>query len=418
MSSCAAGISDRTVVLYELDQACAVDGAIPMQLNDLIGQIESGVATLRRDLHAHPELAFNENRTADVVAAHLEKLGLEVCRGMARTGVVARLQVGSGKRAIGLRADMDALPLPELNTFAHRSQHAGRMHACGHDGHTAMLLGAAEALAATRNFDGTVYFIFQPAEEHQGGGKVMIEEGLFTRFPMESVFGLHNWPGMAAGSFAVMEGPVMAGADTFEITITGRGGHAAMPHQAADVVVAGSALVQALQMLVSRNTDPLDSAVISVTRFNAGFADNVLPEHAVLGGTVRSFNTTLQDALEAGLHRVCDGIGETYGVTVALQYERGYPPTINAVEPALVCREVARAVVGEARVYTDLKPSMGAEDFAYMAQAVPACYVWLGNGPGEGGCLLHSPHYDFNDAVIPVGIRYWVGIAERVLGTT
>ena len=415
MSSCAAGISDRTVVLYELDQACAVDGAISMQLNDLIGQIASDVATLRRDLHAHPELAFNENRTADVVAAHLEKLGLEVFRGIARTGVVARLKAGSGNRAIGLRADMDALPLPELNTFAHRSQHAGHMHACGHDGHTAMLLGAAEALAATRNFNGTVVFIFQPAEEHQGGGRVMIEEGLFERFPMESVFGLHNWPGMAAGSFAVMEGPVMAGADHFEITITGRGGHAAMPNQATDVVVAGSALVQALQTLVSRNTDPLDSAVVSVTRFNAGFADNVLPQHAVLGGTVRSFNVKLQDALEAGMHRVCEGIGSAYGVTVALKYERGYPPTINAVEPAALCSEVARSVVGDARVHTDMKPSMGAEDFAYMAQAVPACYVWLGNGPGEGGCMLHSPHYDFNDAVIPVGIRYWVGIAERIL---
>ena len=389
-----------------------------MQLNDLIGRIQSGVATLRRDLHAHPELAFNEHRTADVVAAHLQKLGLEVFRGLARTGVVARLKAGSGKRSIGLRADMDALPLPELNTFSHRSRHDGRMHACGHDGHTAMLLGAAEALAETRNFDGTVYFIFQPAEEHQGGSRAMIEEGLFERFPMESVFGLHNWPGMAAGSFAVMEGPVMAGTDIFEITVTGRGGHAAMPHQAADVVVAGSALVQALQTLVSRNTDPLDSVVVSVTRFNAGHADNVLPEHAVLGGTVRSFNEKLQDALEAGMYRVCGGIGETHGVSVALRYERGYPPTINAAGPAALCREVARSVVGEKRVYTDLRPSMGAEDFAYLAQTVPACYVWLGNGPGESGRLLHSPHYDFNDEIISVGIRYWMGIVERVLDST
>jgi len=388
-------------------------------INELLPALTQKIATLRRDIHAHPELAFDEKRTAAKVADYLDALGLEVHRGIARTGVVAKLSLGSGKRAVGLRADMDALPLIELNTFPHHSTHAGRMHACGHDGHTAMLLGAAEALSKLRNFDGTVYFIFQPAEEHEGGGRVMVEEGLFERFPMDMVFGLHNWPGMPAGSFGVTEGPVMAGTDRFDIEITGRGGHAAMPHQAVDVVLAGSALVQAVQSLVSRNTDPLAAAVVSVTRFHAGHADNVLPESAVLGGTVRTLDAELQDELEEGLRRICRGIEATYRVSIDLRYERGYPPTVNAPEPSFIARETARAVVadaaGDAQVLTGLAPSMGAEDFAYLARVVPACYVWLGNGPGEGGCMLHSPHYDFNDKIIATGIRYWVRLAERAL---
>lgn len=381
-------------------------------------ELATRIATLRRDLHAHPELAFEETRTASVVAAHLKKLGLDVFEGIAKTGVVARLKLGDSPRAIGLRADMDALPLPELNGFPHRSRHEGRMHACGHDGHTAMLLGAAEALSLlrdTNNFDGTVYFIFQPAEEHEGGGRVMVEEGLFERFPMQMVFGLHNWPGLPAGSIAVTEGPVMAGADRFEIAINARGAHAAMPHQGTDAILAGADLVQAFQSLVSRATDPLDSAVVSVTRFHAGHADNILPERAVLGGTVRSFRPELQDALEAGLARICTGIETTHRVRIELHYERGYPPTINAAEPSIICREVARQVVGGDHVLTNLKPSMGAEDFAYLSRVVPGCYVWLGNGPGEGGCMLHSPHYDFNDTIIATGIRYWVRLVEKAL---
>ncbi|CAB1369530.1 M20 aminoacylase family protein [Denitratisoma oestradiolicum] len=387
-------------------------------MEELLPNLVSRIAALRRDLHAHPELAFKEHRTAEVVATYLEKLGLEVFRGIAGTGVVARLRCGSSGRAIGLRADMDALPLTELNTFPHHSRLPGAMHACGHDGHTAMLLGAAESLVnfgGTGRFDGTVYFIFQPAEEHEGGGRVMVEEGLFERFPMDMVFGMHNWPGMAAGSFGVLEGPVMAAADRFAIEITGRGGHAAMPHQAVDVVVAGSALVQALQTLVSRNTDPLESTVLSVTRFQAGHADNVLPESALLGGTVRSFRPELQDAMEEGMGRICTGIETTYRVRVDLGFERGYPPTVNAELPTLVAREAARRVAGHDQVFTQLKPSMGAEDFSYLSRVVPGCYVWLGNGPGEGGCMLHSPHYDFNDDVIPVGIRYWVRLVERAL---
>jgi hippurate hydrolase len=378
-------------------------------------ELHQRIAALRRDLHAHPELAFEERRTSDVVAVQLERLGIETHRGIAGTGVVARIRAGTSKRSIGLRADMDALPLAELNEFPHRSRHAGCMHACGHDGHTAMLLGAAEVLAQRARegaFDGTVHLIFQPAEEHEGGGRVMVEEGLFERFPMDMVFGLHNWPGLPAGSFVITAGPVMAGADRFDITIRGRGGHAAMPHQATDTVLAGAALVQALQSLVSRNVDPQDSAVVSVTRFQAGFADNVLPETALLGGTVRCFWPELQDVLEAGMRRICHGIELAHGVEIALQYHRGYPPTINDAGAAALCRDAVRQLGNDIVV---AKPSMGAEDFAYLSGVVPGCYVWLGNGPGEGGCMLHSPHYDFNDAIIPTGIAYWVALTEHIL---
>lgn len=389
-----------------------------MSLSGLLADLAARTAALRRDLHAHPELAFVENRTAAVVASHLRQHGIEVFEGIAKTGVVGRLKAGNSPRAIGLRADMDALPLPELNTFPHRSRHEGCMHACGHDGHTAMLLGAAEALVRLRDsgsFDGTVYFIFQPAEEHEGGGRVMVEEGLFERFPMQMVFGLHNWPGLPAGSIAVTEGPVMAGADRFEIVITAHGAHAAMPHQGTDAVLAGAALVQAVQALVSRQTDPQDAAVVSVTRFHAGHADNILPEQAVLGGTVRTLRPELQDDLEEGLRRICNGIEITHRVQVELHYARGYPPTVNAPEPTFICREVARQVVSGEQVFAHLKPSMGAEDFSYLSRVVPGCYVWLGNGPGEGGCMLHSPHYDFNDEIIATGIRYWVRLVEKAL---
>ena len=386
-----------------------------MELDTLLPELHEKIATVRRDIHAHPELAFNEHRTADVVADYLEKLGLEVHRGLAGTGVVAKISAGSSTRAIGLRADMDALPLKELNTFSHHSTIDGKMHACGHDGHTAMLLGAAEALAKTRNFDGTVYLIFQPAEEHEGGGRVMVEEGLFDKFPMEMVFGLHNWPGMEPGTMSVIEGPVMAGTDRFEITVTGRGGHAAMPHQANDAVVASATLITNLQTLVSRNTDPQEATVVSVTRIHAGHADNILPNSVVMGGTVRSLKPELKDMMEAGVRRICAGVETMFGVEIELVYSYGYPPTINAKQATDHARAVAEKVVGKDKLLTHLKPSMGAEDFAYMAAVKPGCYVWLGNGLGEGGCMLHSPHYDFNDAVIPTGIRYWLTLAETIL---
>ncbi len=378
------------------------------------------LVAFRRDIHAHPELAFAEHRTAARVADQLAALGLSVERGVARTGVVATLSAGSGADCIALRADLDALPLAELNAFAHRSRHDGVMHACGHDGHTTMLLGAAEVLAAERGFDGTVVFVFQPAEEGEGGGRLMVEEGLFERHPARMVFGLHNWPGLPAGDIAVADGPVMASTDRFELTVAGRGGHAAMPHLAVDVVVAGAALVQALQTLVSRNCDPLDAAVLSVARFEAGTADNVLPERAVLAGTVRALDAGVRDAMEAGIARVCAGIETTYGVRIDVRYARGYPPTVNATVATAAARRAAAGVVGPARVHANLKPSMGAEDFSYLAQAVPGCYVWLGNGTGTthgagAGCTLHSPHYDFNDEIIETGIRYWVELVRGCL---
>ncbi len=389
-----------------------------MKIIPAIAQNQLRLAALRRDLHAHPETAFEEQRTSDVVAAFLESLGIEVHRGLAATGVVGVLRSGSSDKTIGLRADMDALPIAEQNVFPHRSRHEGKMHACGHDGHTAMLLAAAEYLAATRAFDGTVYFIFQPAEEGEGGARVMIEQGLFERWPMQAVFGMHNWPGLAAGQFAIMPGPVMASADQFDIIVKGHGAHAAMPHQGADPVVAGAALVQALQSIVSRTLDPLDAAVLSLTRFHAGDVYNVIPDHALLGGTVRAFRSEVQDQVEAAMERTCNGIASGYGVQVNLDYRRGYPATINSAAEAELCRNVASTLVGGENVRCDLRPSMGAEDFSYMLQQRPGCYVWLGNGLGEGGCMLHNPHYDFNDDVLPIGASYWARLVEHVLGVS
>ena len=389
-----------------------------VDLDRLLVEMHPRVTAIRRDIHAHPELAFAEHRTADIVARRLGELGYEVHTGLAGTGVVGRLCAGSGHGSIGLRADMDALPIAEGNEFDHRSRHPGCMHACGHDGHVATLLGAAEALRALRDagrFSGAVHLIFQPAEEHEGGGQRMVEEGLFQRFPMDMVFGLHNWPGLEAGTMAVREGPVMAGADRFDIIINGRGGHAAMPHLASDTVLAGSALVQALQALVSRATDPQAAAVVSVTRFHAGDADNVLPAQAVLGGTVRTFDGADQERIAAGMKRVCDAVALAHGVEVSFVFRRGYPPTTNAPVAADICRRAALAAFGAPRLRTDLPPSMGAEDFAYLANAVPGCYAWIGNGPGLGGCMLHSPRYDFNDEIIPLAIRYWLKVVETAL---
>ncbi len=372
---------------------------------------------LRHDLHAHPELAFEEHRSSDVVAAFLQSLGIEVHRGLAGTGVVGVLRNGDSERSIGLRADMDALPLHEQNLFPHRSRHDGRMHACGHDGHTAMLLGAAQALAGDSDFNGTVVFIFQPAEETDGGARVMIEQGLFDRFPVDAVFGMHNLPGLPTGQFAVRSGPVMACADQFDIVLSGHGGHAAMPQQARDPLVAGAALVQALQTVVSRTLDPLDPAVLSVTRFfSGGEAYNVIPSEARIGGTVRAFRAEVQDRVEAALERLAAGIATAHGVQARVNYRRGYPPTINSAAEAALCAEVARAVAGDGHVRTDLNPSMGAEDFSYMLREKPGCYVWIGNGMAEGGCMLHNPHYDFNDEILPLGVAYWVELVKRVLG--
>ena len=386
-----------------------------MHLLDLFRADHAEITAIRRDIHAHPELAFEEHRTAALVADRLETLGIETHRGVGQTGVVGVLRAGTSKRAIGLRADMDALPIHEKNDFAHHSRHAGRMHACGHDGHTAMLLGAAAHLARHPDFDGTVYFLFQPAEEGEGGAPAMIEDGLFERFPMEAVFGLHNWPGQPLGHIAVHHGPVMACADRFDIEIRGHGAHAAMPHQGVDPVLAGTALVQALQSVVSRNADPQDAAVLSVTQFHAGDAYNVIPDVARIGGTVRAFRPEVRAQVEAAMQRICTGIGAAFGANVNFEYRRGYPPTINTPPEADFCIQVAAEVCGESHVLIDPKPSMGAEDFSYFLQEKPGCYVWLGNGPGEGGCTLHNPHYDFNDEAIPYGVAYWVRLAQRWL---
>jgi amidohydrolase len=371
---------------------------------------------LRHDLHAHPELAYNEHRTSDIVAAFLQECGIEVHRGLAGTGVVGVLKKGSSSRMIGLRADMDALPVHEKNSFPHRSRLEGKMHACGHDGHTAMLLAAAQYLATDGHFDGTAVFIFQPAEETDGGARVMIEQGLFTQFPVQSVYGMHNWPGLPAGEFAVHSGPVMACADQFDIVLRGHGAHAAMPHQGKDALLAGSALVQALQSVVSRTLDPLDAAVLSITQFFAGGeAYNVIPAEVRLGGTVRAFRPEVQDSIEAAMERQCAGIAAAYGVQANLTYRRGYPPTVNSSAEARLCQDVLCDLVGNDHVRADANPSMGAEDFSYMLREKPGCYVWIGNGLAEGGCMLHNPHYDFNDNVLTLGATYWVKLAEKLL---
>ncbi len=386
-----------------------------MELIPALKKNRTRLAAWRHDLHAHPELAFEERRTADLVASVLTLAGLEVHRGLAETGVVGVLKAGTSQRAIGLRADMDALPLHEQNTFPHRSQHEGRMHACGHDGHTVMLLGAAEYLAESRNFDGTIYFVFQPAEETIGGARVMIEQGLLEQFPMEQVFGMHNWPGLAAGQFAVHSGPVMACADQFDIVVRGHGAHAAMPHQGRDPVLAGATLIQSLQSVVSRNVDPLDSVVLSVTRFQAGEAYNIIPDEVRIGGTLRAFRNDLRDAAENHMERICSGIGAAHGLQISLDYRRGYPPTVNTADEAAICRRIATNLVGERNVHTTLNPSMGAEDFAYFLHERPGCYVWIGNGMDEGGCMLHNPHYDFNDDILALGASYWARLAEHLL---
>lgn len=376
------------------------------------------IVAIRRDLHAHPELAFKETRTSDIVAQTLTSLGLEVHRGLAGTGVVGTLRKGKGGKAIGLRADMDALPVLEKNGFAHCSTHHGRMHACGHDGHTSMLLGAARYLAEnidTLDFEGAVHFIFQPAEESEGGAHVMIEDGLFQQFSMDAVFGLHNWPGIPVGEMAVVPGPVMAGTCSFEISVRGKGCHAAMPHQGADTLVAVSHLVLALQTVVSRNVDPCEAAVVSVTQIHGGEALNVIPDDAVLRGTIRSFKPDVQVVVEQSIKRICSGIESMFGVNIGIAFDQRYPPTVNSLDATEVCQEVAASIVGEQRVRRNELPSMGAEDFAYMLQEKPGCYIWLGNGLGQGGCSLHNPHYDFNDEIMPLGISYWVRLVERML---
>jgi len=383
--------------------------------DSFIDRHQDNWTALRRDLHAHPELAFAETRTSDRVAERLALAGLEVRRGLAGTGVVGLLQGRRPGPMIGLRADMDALPLHEANDFAHRSTHAGRMHACGHDGHTAMLVAAAETLADAPDFAGAVAFIFQPAEEGDGGARQMMDEGLFAEFPCEEVYALHNWPGLAAGSFAVHRGPVMASADQFDIVLHGHGAHAAMPHEGLDPVTAAAALIQTLQTVVSRRTDPLKAAVVSVTRMQAGEAYNIIPESVTVGGTVRALDNGVRDALQLQISEAASGIAAAHGLRATVEYRRGYPATVNHPTQADFARAIAEEVAGRESVRTDLAPSMGAEDFGFMLMDKPGAYLWIGNGPGSGGCMLHNPHYDFNDAILPLGVRFWRALVQRRL---
>ncbi|ARP83265.1 amidohydrolase [Bordetella genomosp. 8] len=391
-----------------------------MKLLEPIIAWQAELAAIRRDLHAHPELCFEEFRTADVVAGKLEEWGIPVHRGLGGTGVVGTIRGnGPGTRAIGLRADMDALPMQEINTFEHASRHPGKMHACGHDGHTAMLLGAARYLAQHRDFDGTVYVIFQPAEEHGGGAKRMIDDGLFREFPMEAVFGMHNWPGMAQGAFGLTDGPIMASSNDFRITITGKGSHAGMPHLGIDPVMTAVQLAQSLQTIITRNRNPLDAAVLSITQIHAGSADNVVPTQAVMRGTVRTFTVESLDLIEERMRDIAVHTCAALACEVDFDFQRHYPPTINHREEAAVCAEVMRELVGADNVNDHVQPSMGAEDFAFMLQEIPGCYVWIGNGWGDhrvaghgmGPCMLHNGSYDFNDELLGLGATYWVRLA-------
>ena len=396
-----------------------------MNVIDSIVTQAAGIAAVRRDIHAHPELCFEEVRTADVVAQKLTEWGIPIHRGLGKTGVVGIVKGrdgGASGRAIGLRADMDALPMQEFNTFAHASQHHGKMHACGHDGHTAMLLAAAQHFAKHRNFDGTVYLIFQPAEEGGGGARVMIEDGLLEQFPMQAVFGMHNWPGMKMGQFAVSPGPVMASSNEFKITVRGKGGHAAMPHMGVDPVPIACQMVQAFQTIISRNKKPVDAGVISVTMIHTGEATNVVPDSCELQGTVRTFTLEVLDMIEARMKQVAEHTCAAHEATCDFEFVRNYPPTVNSAAEADFARKVMASIVGEANVLVQ-EPTMGAEDFAFMLQARPGAYCFIANGDGGhrdlghggGPCTLHNPSYDFNDDLIPLGATYWVRLAEEWL---
>ncbi|HUN45200.1 MAG TPA: M20 aminoacylase family protein [Stellaceae bacterium] len=384
-----------------------------MPILNRIADFHADLTGWRRDIHAHPETAFEEHRTAEFVAKRLGDFGIEIHRGLAGTGVVGTLR-GSrpGGRAIAIRADMDALHVHEKNHFGHSSTHDGKMHACGHDGHTTMLLGAARYLAETRNFAGTVHFIFQPAEESEGGARVMIEEGLFQKFPVEAVYGMHNWPGLPVGQFGVRPGPLLAASDTFEIVVEGKGAHGAMPHTGIDPVVTAAQITLGLQTIRSRVTHPLDGAVVSVTQVHGGDTWNVIPDEVVLRGTARSFKPEVQDQIEDGIRRIAAGVATANGARVRVTYQRRYPATVNSPAETEVAIGAAAEVAGEKNVHRDYTPSMGAEDFSFMLKAKPGCYILIGNGESAS---LHNSHYDFNDEVLPLGASYWARLVERVL---
>ncbi len=390
-----------------------------MPIVNRIGELTHEMTEWRREMHMHPETAFEEEWTSAFIKERLETFGMdEIHTGIAKTGIVAVLRgQGTSGDAVGLRADFDALDILELNDVPYKSQNPGKMHACGHDGHTAMLLGAAKYMAETRNFDGTVYFIFQPAEENEGGGRVMVEEGLFERFPMGAVYGMHNSPSLPVGQVSMGPGPMMAGYDIFEIAIDGYGTHAARPHQGVDPVVVQAQIVLALQTIASRQSDAIDSVVLSITQVHGGDTYNVIPQQVVLKGTVRSFKPEMQDLVEERMTKLCNSIAEAYGATVKVHYERRYPPTVNDPEHTTFCADVAAGLAGRENVTTDARPVMGSEDFSFMLQQKPGCYIRMGNGaPGEkGSVVVHNPRYDFNDEALPWGASYWAQLAEKAL---
>jgi hippurate hydrolase len=388
-----------------------------MPVVNRIAEFQAEMTEWRRDIHAHPELCFEEVRTSDLVASKLAEWGIEVHRGIAKTGLVGVLRGnGTGTRSIGLRADMDALPMPEANGFDYRSTVDGKMHACGHDGHTAMLLGAAKYLAETRNFDGTVHFIFQPAEEGGAGGKVMVDEGLFERFPCDAVYGMHNDPTRPLGTAAVVEGTVLAASDRFWIEVKGQGAHASRPHTSIDPVLIGAQIVVGLQSIVARRVDPLDSAVVSCTQFHAGSANNVIPEVAKLSGTVRTLLPATQDMVEELLPRIARSIAEAHGAEAEVTYWRGYPPTVNHAEQTERAALAAASVLGQQKIIRKAPPVMGGEDFSFMLLARPGCFVMMGQaGADKGSAPVHTVGYDFNDDLLPVGASFFAQLVEQEL---
>jgi len=400
-----------------------------MPIAERIMQMHAELTAWRRDVHAHPELGFEEIRTSDLVAAKLAAFGCEVHRGLGKTGVVGTLRAGSaaqsaaggaqsgarGARTVGLRADMDALPIEEVSTSEHRSRHPGKMHACGHDGHTIMLLGAARYLAETRNFDGTVHFIFQPAEEGMGGARAMVDDGLFEKFPCEAIFGMHNRPGVPVGRFAVRAGPMMAAGAFFDISVTGKGAHGARPESGIDPVVVAAHIAIALQTVVSRNAPPVETAVLSVTKIHAGDAYNVIPQTAQLAGTVRAFSREVMTLVETSMKRIVKGVAEAFGASAEMDFRFLFPPTVNDAREAEFAAGICAELVGAQNVERDPPLLMGSEDFSLMLEMIPGCYINIGNGVGEGGCEVHNPAYDFNDAALPLGVSFFARLVETRL---
>ena len=394
-----------------------------MQLIEPIVQFQAEIQKIRREIHAHPELCYEENRTSDLVAAKLTEWGIPIIRGLGVTGVVGIIRNGNSSRSIGLRADMDGLPVQELNKFSHASTHEGKMHACGHDGHTAMLLGAAHYLSTHRNFDGTIYLVFQPAEEGGAGAARMMEDGLFTQCPMQAIFGMHNWPGTAVGTFGVTPGPMMASSNEFEVTVHGKGAHAAQPHKGIDPIMVALQIAQSWQTIVSRSKSPIDAGVLSITQIHSGSAMNIIPDDAKLLGTVRTFSLPVLDLIESRMREIATHTAAAFGAEISFQFKRNYPPLINHVKETAFAVDVLRDIVGEQSVDANIEATMGGEDFAFYLQKMPGCYVFIGNGDGDhrasqhglGPCNLHNASYDFNDDLLPLGATYWVRLAESWL---